>query len=161
MRSSTDSPLWPLIVFVGAMALGWPAHAASPDQQIVRDNPPGLFTSPRFTNVVELPAGTRLVLVSGLTAQGPDGKAPEGAEAQAQAVFGNLRAALAARGLTPRDVVQLRGYLVDLPNTLPAYRKAAAAFFGDAAPPASALVGVSGLVAPNLLIEVELVAAKP
>lgn len=161
MRSRADSLALGLLACVAATALACPAQAACPDQRVVRDNPPGLFTSPRFTNVVELPAGMRLVLVSGLTAQGPDGKAPEGAEAQAQAVFANLRVALAARGLTPRDVVQLRGFLVDLPSTLPAYRKAAAAFFGDAAPPASTLVGVSGLVAPNLLIEVELVAAKP
>lgn len=146
-----------LAASLAVLTLAGPAQA----QEIVRDNPPGLFTSPRFTNVVELPAGARLVLVSGLTAQGPDGKAPEGADAQAEAVFRNLRAALAARGLEPKDVVQLRGFLVDMQSTLPAYRKAATAFFGDAKPPASTLVGVASLVAPNLLIEVELVAAKP
>jgi enamine deaminase RidA (YjgF/YER057c/UK114 family) len=128
---------------------------------VVRDNPPGLFTSPRFTNVVEVPAGTALVFVSGLTAQGPDGAAPKDAQGQAQAVFRNLRAALAARGLTPADVIQIRGFLVDIQTTLPAYRQAAGDFFGKAPPPASTVVGVTGLVRPDLLLEVELVAARP
>jgi len=128
---------------------------------VVRDNPPGLFTSPRFTNIVEVPAGTALVFVSGLTAQGPDGVAPKDAQGQAQAVFRNLRTALAARGLTPADVIQIRGFLVDIQTTLPAYRQAAGDFFGKAPPPASAVVGVAGLVRPDLLLEVELIAAKP
>ena len=128
---------------------------------VFRDNPPGLFTSPRFTNVVEVPAGAALVFVSGLTAQGPDGAAPTDAQGQAQAVFRNLRTALAARGLTPADVIQIRGFLVDIQATLPAYRQAAGDFFGKAPPPASTVVGVAGLVRPDLLLEVELIAARP
>lgn len=128
---------------------------------VVRDNPPELLTSPRFTNVVEVPASARLILVSGLTAQGSDGVAPKGAVEQAQAVFRNLRIALTARGLTPADVIQIRGFLVDIQTTLPAYRQAAGEFFGKAPPPASTVVGVAGLVRPDLLLEVELIAAKP
>ncbi|MDR7114809.1 RidA family protein [Caulobacter sp. BE254] len=128
---------------------------------VIRDNPAGLFTSPRFTNVVEVPAGTALVFVSGLTAQGPDGAAPTDAQGQAQAVFRNLRTALAARGLKPADVIQIRGFLVDIQTTLPAYRQAAGDFFGKAPPPASTVVGVADLVRPDLLLEVELIAARP
>jgi enamine deaminase RidA (YjgF/YER057c/UK114 family) len=148
-----------LMIMVGAMALG--SSPAIAQTAVVRDNPPGLFTSPRFTNVVEVPAGTSLVFVSGLTAQGPDGSAPKDPQAQADAVFRNLRTALAARGLTPADVIQVRAFLVDIATTLPAYRKAAGDFFGQAPPPASTAVGVTGLVRPDLLLEVELVAAKP
>lgn len=146
-----------LVAILALLGLSGAARA----QEVARDNPPGLFASPRFSNVVELPAGARLVLISGMTPQDADGNAPDGADAQSEAVFRNLRTALASRGLTPKDVVQLRGFLVDMPNTLPAYRKAAAAFFGDAKPPASALVGVSSLVSPKFLIEVELIAIKP
>ncbi|HWW27235.1 MAG TPA: RidA family protein [Caulobacter sp.] len=147
-----------LIAAAGLVAL---TSSALAQDAIVRDNPPGLFTSPRFTNVVEIPAATRLVFVSGLTAQGPDGVAPKDAQGQAQAVFRNLRAALAARGLRPADVIQVRGFLVDIQSTLPAYRQAASEFFGKAPPPASTVVGVAGLVRPDLLLEVELIAAKP
>lgn len=148
-----------LLTATAALAI-WisPAQAR---QAVIRDSPPGLFTSPRFTNVIEIPAGTDLVFVSGLTAQGPDGVAPKDAEGQAQAVFRNLRIALAARGLTPADVIQVRGFLVDIQATLPAYRQAAGDFFGKAPPPASTVVGVGGLVRPDLLMEVELVAARP
>ncbi len=144
-----------------AAALALCTAPATAEDAVVRDNPPGLFTSPRFTNVVEVPAGTSLVFVSGLTAQGPDGGAPKDAQSQAQAVFRNLRTALAARGLTPADVIQVRGFLVDVQTTLPAYRQAAGEFFGKSPPPASTVVGVAGLVRPDLLLEVELIAAKP
>ena len=148
-----------LLIVTAALA-AWTSPALA-QNAVVRDNPSGLFTSPRFTNVVEVPAGTSLVFVSGLTAQGPDGVAPKDAQGQAQAVFRNLRTALAARGLTPADVIQVRGFLVDIQTTLPAYRQAAGDFFGTAPPPASAVVGVAGLVRPDLLLEVELVAARP
>lgn len=148
-----------LLIAAGVLA-AWSGQASA-QTTIVRDNPPGLFTSPRFTNVVEVPAGTSLVFVSGLTAQGPDGSAPKDPQAQADAVFANLRTALAARGLTPADVIQVRAYLVDIATTLPAYRKAYGDFIGKAPPPASAAVGVAGLVRPDLLLEVELVAARP
>jgi len=144
-----------------AAALALCTSPAMAQNAVVRDNPPGLFTSPRFTNVVEVPAGTDLVFVSGLTAQGPDGVAPKDAQGQAQAVFRNLRTALAARGLTPADVIQVRGFLVDIQTSLPAYRQAAGDFFGATPPPASTVVGVAGLVRPDLLLEVELIAARP
>ena len=130
-------------------------------QDIKRDNPSGLFSSPRFTNVVDVPAGTDLIFVSGLTAEGKDGSVPHGAQAQADAVFAHLRAALESRGLKPSDVIQIRAFMVDLPHTIQAYRKAAAGFFAGSPPPASAAVGVSALVSPELLMEVELVAARP
>jgi enamine deaminase RidA (YjgF/YER057c/UK114 family) len=148
-------------VLTTALLLATCASPALAQDAVVRVNPPGLFTSPRFTNVVEIPVETTLVLVSGLTAQGPDGSAPKDAQGQADAVFRNLRTALAARGLTPADVIQIRGFLVDIQTTLPAYRQAAGAFFGATPPPASTVVGVAGLVRPDLLLEVELVAAKP
>jgi len=135
--------------------------ASSIAQAVKRDNPAGLFSSPHFTNVVEVSAGTNLIFVSGLTAQGVDGKVPSGADAQADAVFSHLRTALESRGLKPSDVVQIRAFLVDMPNTIPAYRKAATAFFANAQPPASAAVGVSALVSPELLMEVELIAVRP
>jgi len=132
---------------------------SSEPKGVVRQNPAGLFTSPQFTNVVEVPAGHGLVFVSGLTALSEGGVAPHGAEAQAEAVFANLRTALAARGLGPGDVVQMRVFLVGVAETLPAYRKAAAAFFEGVERPSTTAVGVSELVAPNLLLEIELVAA--
>ena len=148
-----------LLMTAGVLAL-WSGQATA-QTTVIRDNPPGLFTSPRFTNVIVVPAGTTLVFVSGLTAQGPDGSAPKDPRAQAEAVFANLRAALAARGLTPADVIQVRAFLVDIQTTLPAYREAYGDFIGKAPPPTSTAVGVAGLVRPDLLLEVELVAAKP
>lgn len=148
-----------LLITASVLAL-WSGQATA-QTTVIRDNPPGLFTSPRFTNVIEVPAGTPLVFVSGLTAQGPDGSVPKDPRAQADAVFANLRTALAARGLTPADVIQVRAFLVDIQTTLPAYREAYGDFIGKAPPPTSTAVGVAGLVRPDLLFEVELVAARP
>ncbi len=66
--------------------------------------------------------------------------------------------AWAARDLTAADVVQMRVFRVGMKDTLPACREAAADFFDDVDRPSMAAVAVTELVAPNLLLEIELVA---
>ena len=130
---------------VGIMALSRVAHNAS-----TVSSPPG------FSHAVQ--AGG-LLFVSGQVALDSDGNvvgAGDMAE-QTRQVFRNLTAVLAAAGASLADVVKLTYFVCDL-SAVPEIRAARNEFLGPVDPPASTLVGVTGLVLPDLLIEVEAVA---
>lgn len=96
------------------------------------------------------------VAVSGTTAVDEAGRTV-GADAGAQARYAFAKAldALAALGGEPADVVRTRMYVVDIARDAEAVGRAHAEVFGGA-PPASTMVEVRALVAPDLLVEVEL-----
>lgn len=89
-----------------------------------------------------------VVAVSGTTAPGPD------AYTQARVAFATALAALAALGGRPEDVLRTRMFVVDIAEADAVGRAHAEAFGG--CPPAATMVEVSALIAPELLVEVEL-----
>ena len=102
-----------------------------------------------------------LLFVSGVVPVDPEGQLVGGDDvvAQAQAVFGNLAAILAAAGATFADVVKVTIFLTDVddrPRINPVRQEA----FG-AARPASTLVEVTRLAVPGAKIEVEAIAVLP
>jgi len=80
-------------------------------------------------------------------------------KAQAEQVFKNLQAALAAAGAKFSDVVKMNSYITDM-SKVQAVRDVRAQYFKDATP-ASTFVEVKGLVRPELLLEIEVVAVVP
>lgn len=100
----------------------------------------------------------QFVYVAGCTATGEDGQLLGGDDAYAQAAQAcdNVVAALALAGAGAADVVQTRIYVTDI-SRWEAIGRAHAETFG-AAPPAAAMVQVSGLIDPRMLVEVEAVA---
>ena len=126
-------------------------------------NPEGLHDSLRFgySQTASIPAGAELVLVSGQYGSGPDGMVVSNDFAeQVKQAFANLAVALAAHQLDLSDVVQLRTYVVnpDL-QKLGAIGEAVATGCG-ATPPTQTVIGVAALAMPEILFEVEALAAK-
>ena len=119
---------------------------------------PGEPSPNGYSNVVTIHEGSRLIWTSGQVAAGPDGAVPEGWEAQTRQVFRNLQSALAEAGADWADVVKLTFYVVDT-DELPVVRAVRDEFVNVAAPPTSTLIRVAGLFHPDVLIEVEAVAA--
>jgi enamine deaminase RidA (YjgF/YER057c/UK114 family) len=113
----------------------------------------------RYAHGVEVPAGARLVVVSGQLGVGPDDVAPEGAEAQARLCFANIAAILANAGMTLADVVRFNAYVSGREH-LPGYMAARDAVVGPNPPPASTLMIVSGFARPEFVVEVEAIAAR-
>src|SRR5205809_1110168 len=150
----TQTPLAIPLLVVGLPALAF-AQAGAP--KITRTNPPTLSKPTGYTHVVEV-SGGKTVYVSGQIALDKDGKVVgEGdMKAQAEQVFKNLQAALAAAGAKFSDVVKMNSYITDM-SKVQAVRDVRARYFGDAAP-ASTFVEVKGLVRPELLLEIEVVA---
>jgi len=128
-------------------------------------NPDTLFKLPAFSQIVVAPPG-RLAFIAG---QGPfdAGFNLIGADdlhAQTVQAFRNVKAALAAVGAAPADVVSSTFYIVGLSEeTTQTFVDAMnVALDGQPFPPnASTLVGVTRLGAPGMLIEIAAVASIP
>ncbi|HEY7635022.1 MAG TPA: RidA family protein [Gemmatimonadales bacterium] len=145
------------IVLAGLMGLVDAATAQAGPRFL---NPSTLPASRGYTQVVEIPAGSRLVYISG---QVPLDKAGNLVGAgdfrrQAEQVFTNLGSALAAVGATFADVVKINFYVRDV-SLLADLRAVRDRHVNVKAPPASTLVEVSHLFRDDVLLEVEAVAA--
>ena len=79
--------------------------------------------------------------------------------AQAEQAFANLQTVLSAAGLTIRDVVKLTTLCTER-SGIPAIREVRQRVFGGHTP-ASTLMIVAGLASPDLLVEIEAIAAVP
>ncbi|HLT77421.1 MAG TPA: RidA family protein [Ferrovibrio sp.] len=124
---------------------------------IDRMNPEGLSKPTGYSHVAVVSAG-RQVHISGQVAFDASGAVVGKGDigAQAEQVYANLAKALAAAGADFSKVFKMNTYVVGLkPEMLPPIRAARAKHFGDGPYPASTLVGVTALVHPDLLIEVE------
>jgi|tagenome__1003787_1003787.scaffolds.fasta_scaffold20332429_2 enamine deaminase RidA (YjgF/YER057c/UK114 family) len=129
-------------------------------QDLDHRSPDTLHAPFGYSHIVSAPAG-RTVWISGQIALEPDGTpAPLEWESQARLVFANLSRALEAAGATFADVVKVTYFLVDLAG-LPVVRKVRDEHFDPERLPASTLIQVAGLARPDLLLEIEAVAALP
>jgi len=124
-------------------------------------NPDALTKPPTYTQVVEVTGPGRTVYISGQLATGRDGNlVSRDFRAQAEQVFENLKAALAAVGATFKDVVKINSYLADIAH-LPVLREVRAGYLNAAALPASTTLGGLSFAREGALLEVEVVVALP
>lgn len=121
-------------------------------------NPPSVHsTGGRYAHAARVEGAARRLVISGQVGIAPDGTVVEGAEAQMRQALANMKAILAAEGMTFANVVKMTVFLTD-PGQIPAWR-AARADAMDGAVSASTLLVVSALADPRFLMEVEAEAA--
>jgi len=124
-------------------------------------NSPALSTPPGYSHAVVVEHG-RIVYLSGQVGLNAKGEVAGDFRAQATQAFANLRAALAAAGGTPAELIKLNYYVVGLNHEkLVALREARDGFIDKAHPPASTLAGVQSLFREDCQIEIEGVAVLP
>ena len=130
---------------------------------VKRTNPPTLSSPTSYTHVVEVSGPSKTIYIAGQTASDKNGNVVGAGDmkAQAEQVFRNLEAALAAADATFTDVVKSNMYVTDLAQfLLPAVREVRARYLGDTRP-ASTLVQVVRLARPEYMLEIEVVAVVP
>ncbi|WP_309114246.1 RidA family protein [Saccharothrix sp.] len=113
-----------------------------------------------YSHVASIAPGSRLVWTSGQVPIAADGTVAAAGDwaAQTRQVMSNVGAALAAAGASWADVFKLTFYVTDT-SGLATVRAVRDEFIDTERPPTSSLVQVAGLFRPDLLIEVEAVAA--
>jgi enamine deaminase RidA (YjgF/YER057c/UK114 family) len=120
-------------------------------------NPPTLCPTSGWTHVVSS-SGSRTIHISGQVGIDAQGRVigPGDLKLQTEQAFENVRLALASVGVTFRDVVNTRLYVVGLkPEHVPIIREVRSRYVDATHPPASTLVGVMALVGSEWLIEIE------
>ena len=112
-----------------------------------------------FTNTVAVTSGgAKIVYVSGQVGYA-DGQVPDDIGEQADIAFKNLVSELEAAGAKVEDVVKINTYIKELDGEkAKAVGEAKAKHFTQENQPASTWIGVTSLIFPNLLVEVEAIA---
>ncbi|MFN4089742.1 MAG: RidA family protein [Alphaproteobacteria bacterium] len=112
-----------------------------------------------YSQAIEAGPGMRWLHISGQVGVDPSGKVLEGAEAQIEQIWRNVLGCLKAAGMGPQDLVKVTVLLTrreDIAVSRDIRRRML-----DGAEPASTLMIVSGLASPDLLAEIEAIAAAP
>jgi 2-iminobutanoate/2-iminopropanoate deaminase len=114
--------------------------------------------SGHFSQATMIEARGRLVFISGMTAQRPDGAIAGigDIEAQTRQVCENLKAAVEAAGGTMDDICRVDVYVRNM-EQFDLIHKVRREYFGAPAP-ASTMVEVTKLASPEYLIEINAVA---
>jgi 2-iminobutanoate/2-iminopropanoate deaminase len=112
----------------------------------------------KYSDAVETTDGLRWLYTSGTPGLSPDGKLSADFSEQARQVWENLIAVLAKAGMGVEDIVKVSTSLVRAKD-IPAYAKVRSSFLGDARP-AFMLSVISQVIRPEMLLEVEVIAAK-
>ena len=109
-------------------------------------------------------SGRRTIYISGQVAVDERGRVVGVGDMkqQTEQAFRNVQHALTAAGATFADVVKTSLFVVGLkPEHVPIIREVRARYVSPETPPTSTLVGVSALVGPEWLIEIEAIAVLP
>ncbi|MBC7856962.1 MAG: RidA family protein [Pirellulaceae bacterium] len=126
-------------------------------------NPPSLCPTFGWTHVVSVTGG-KTIYISGQVGINEKGEVVGKGDLkrQTEQAFENIRLALAAAGGTFKDVVKTNLYVVGFrPEHIAIIREVRGRYVWAEHPPSSTLVGVSALVGPDWLIEIEAVAVVP
>lgn len=113
----------------------------------------------RYSHTVVAPENCRWVHISGQVGVSPDGRVLDGFEAQCRQSWANVLHALRAGGMGLDDIVKVNIFLTRRADIGTSRTVRDEALQGRA--PASTLLIVSGLATPDLLLEIEVIAAQP
>jgi enamine deaminase RidA (YjgF/YER057c/UK114 family) len=111
----------------------------------------------RYSQAVEVAAGSRLIVVSGQVGVGADGTLPKTEQGQHEQAWRNVLAILKSQNLGPRDIVEVTAYVTS-PAGVPIYRQVRDRMLAGAEP-ASTLLVISGLAHPDWHVEIQVAAA--
>ena len=140
-----------LAIATGVLMMTSPTDAAPPRPAVQHYGSPTL-NGQRLPFSSAVRVGDVLYL-SGAIGRGPDGKPPEGIEAQTKATMDDIGETLKLAGLGYDRLFHCTAFLADMKDW-PAFNKVYVGYFPDGQLPARSAVGVNGL-ALGALMEIE------
>ncbi len=124
-------------------------------------NPSMLAAPPGYSHVVKVTGGQTIYLAGQVALDASRNLVGRGDfRAQAEQVFENIKAALAAVGADFSHVVKLNYYVLDRSHA-PILREVRDRYVNTQTPPASTLVEVRSLAQEEFLLEIEAIASLP
>jgi enamine deaminase RidA (YjgF/YER057c/UK114 family) len=126
---------------------------------MIQHNPSGLYPPYRcYSHAVEVPAGSRLLVISGLNGYRVDGTTmPDSFDEQGDLIWAHLRTILRSAGMDYPDLVSIRTYLSD-PGDDEANVRLRVRHLGTHRPASTVIC--SRLLDPRWKLELEAMAAK-
>ncbi len=118
--------------------------------------PPGAAPNPNLSPGIRV---GNMLYVSGHVGTDANGNLAEGCEAQSRQVMANIRSVVEAAGGRMEDVCKITCFLTNMADYAE-YAKVRLETW-PTNPPASSTVGVSALVRPEMLVEVEAIVLMP
>ncbi len=120
-------------------------------------NPTDWLTAFNINHGIEVTGAQRVLYLSGQTPNDAEGAPLHAGDlvAQFQAAWDNLKAALAAAGMGPSNIVRMNMYTTDVPAFMASAGDLVPIFAGDGCKPVSTLLGVASLFQPEVMIELE------
>lgn len=112
----------------------------------------------KYSDAIAVGSDMRWLMTSGTPGLSASGDLPDDIEAQSRLAWENVVSLLAKDGMTVTDIVKVTQYLTRTED-IKAYAAVRTRFLGDHRP-ASMLLVIPKLVWPELLVEVEIVAAR-
>ena len=126
---------------------------------LIARNPKTVASPGLYSHSVEIPPNARWLYVAGQIGKKPDGSMPESLEEQDEQIWNNTLLILEDAGYGVQDIVKLNVYSTD-PKALPIHMKHRKFYLHDNHIPASTWANIDQLALPEILIEMETIAAK-
>jgi 2-iminobutanoate/2-iminopropanoate deaminase len=112
----------------------------------------------RYSDAIEVEAGLRWLYSSGTPGILATGDVPDGIEAQSRVAWGYIMQMLERAGMTVNDLIKVTTTLINA-DDIPGYVKVRGEFLGDVRP-AFMLQIMTQLIRPDVLVEIEIIAAR-
>jgi enamine deaminase RidA (YjgF/YER057c/UK114 family) len=118
----------------------------------------GVYDPPGYSQGIKVTNAQTILFLAGQVSYDKDGSPKHKGDfkAQARECFECVKRLVEAKGGTVKNIVKVNTYVTDIANR-PQYREARKEVFGDHEP-ASTMVQISALAAPDYLIEIEAIA---
>ena len=128
---------------------------------LIRRNPKTIAPPPsgRYSHSIEIPANARWLYLAGQIGITPDGTILKSLKEQDDQIWKNTILTLEDAGFGVEDIVKLTVFSTD-PAGLPIHMEHRARYLNSDHMPATTWLNISSLANPELLIEMETVAAK-
>ncbi|MBT7583383.1 MAG: RidA family protein [Kordiimonadaceae bacterium] len=147
---------WTLLVGSAALAQ---ERVSVNSEGITTLDPPSIYRPDRYSHGKLVPMDAQMLFTAGQVGADQNGDYADGIEAQADQAFKNLYAVVKAAGMGAENVLKITMFYLkreDIGTIIAARDK----YFGEGFRPNSTALVVASLAGPQILVEVEAIAAK-